>query len=282
MRVFYHFAKRFIAGESLEEMLPKATALREAHFETILDLLGENVARPEDAAQATDEYLHLLQALHAQGLSCTIAVKLTQLGLDIDQHLAQENLICLAAEAKRLGGFVEVDMEGSAYTRATLEVVTRTHQHIPTVGVALQAMLRRSAGDLTALLAERIRVRLVKGAYKEDREIAYQRREDVCEAFLRLAEMLLRDGAMPAIGTHDEALIGRVKQLAEQYGRSRDDFEFQLLYGVRPSVQQTLRDDGWRVRLYLPYGNAWMPYVMRRLRERKENVWFVVKNMFRH
>lgn len=281
MRLLYPFAKRFIAGESLDEALPKVAALAARGFAVTLDLLGESVANREAAAGAVREYVLLLQALQARGLECNISIKLTQLGLDIDPGLTREHLLCIVAEAARVGGFVRVDMEGSRYTGATLDLVRQVHRQIPCVGAVIQAMLRRSADDIAALCAEGIRVRLVKGAYKEPADVAWQRKPEVDAQFRTLAESLLRHGVAPAIATHDAAIIADLQARVAGNGVARDTFEFQMLYGIRADLQERLRADGWRLRLYIPYGAAWKAYVLRRLRERKENVWFVVKNLFR-
>ena len=281
MRVFYHFAKRFIAGESVEEMLPKVQKLVAEGFSTSIDLLGENVNSREKAEAATRDYLLLLQALHAHGLECNISVKLTNLGYDIDPQFARQNLARLVAEAKRLDGFVRVDMEGSAYTNATLELVAEVHRQIPAIGTVVQAMLRRTPSDVAQLCSESVRVRLVKWAYKESADIAHQAMPQIRQQFQVLVEKLLLSGNYPAIATHDEALITYTKELAKKLNIAPDAFEFQMLYGIRTSLQEQLRQEGWRVRVYVPYGSSWFAYVMRRMRERKENVWFVVKNLFR-
>lgn len=281
MRLLYPLARRFIAGESLDEALPKVTALASCGFAVTLDLLGESVAGRTAAEAAVREYLLLLQALHAQGVECNISIKLTQLGLDIDPGLAREHLLRIVSEAARVGGFVRVDMEGSRYTGVTLDLVRQVHRQIPCVGAVIQAMLRRSPEDIATLCAEGIRVRLVKGAYKEPADVAWQRKPEVDAQFRTLAGYLLRHGAFPAIATHDASLIAEVQRLAQQDGATREVFEFQMLYGIGADLQEQLRREGWRVRLYIPYGDAWKAYVLRRLRERKENVWFVVKNLFR-
>jgi proline dehydrogenase len=278
--VLYHLAKRFIAGESIEVALPKVQLLAANGFLTTLDCLGENIKDVSGTDAATSEYLLLLRALHEHGLDCNISVKLSQLGLAMKPQLARDHLMRIVGEAKRLGGFVEIDMEGSEHTSATLEIVAEVHRQIPAIGVAIQAMLRRSKIDIASLCAERVRVRLVKGAYKENRRAALQRSQEIQDQFILLMEQLLREGNCPAIATHDEYLIETTKTMAQRFGLKPDAFEFQMLYGVRPRLQESLRAEGWRTRIYVPYGNAWTHYLWRRLRERKENVWFVMKSMF--
>lgn len=281
MRVLYPLAKRFIAGESLEETVPKARALAAQGFALTLDLLGESVGTRAGAEAAVHEYLLLLQRLQADGLDCNISIKLSQLGLAMDGGLAERHLLRLASEAQRLGGFVRVDMEGSAYTSATLAAITAVHRQVPVVGAVIQCMLRRSRDDIRQLCRDGIRVRLVKGAYREPAALAYQRREEIHAEFLWMARYLLTHGTRPAFGSHDPAILTAIHALCQELGCSVQHCEWQFLYGVRRDLQAQVRAAGWPVRIYVPYGSAWMPYVMRRMRERKENVWFVVKNLFR-
>lgn len=278
--MFYYLAKRFIAGEDFSATVPNLEALSSAGFALTVDLLGESVDTREAAIAATNEYLMLIEQLAERGIDCHISIKLTQLGLDIDEALARDQLFRLAVHAHERGGFVRVDMEGSDYTGQTLQIVGEVHRQVPCVGTVLQSMLHRSKEDLEALCAERVPVRLVKGAYKESAEYALQKRQDICANFLRLSHMLLASGNAAAIATHDPEVIAAVQQQAVELGLARDQVEFQFLYGVRRDLQQQILREGWKVRIYTPYGDAWMPYVMRRMRERKENVWFVVKNLF--
>jgi proline dehydrogenase len=281
MSLLYQFAKRFVAGETLEEMLPKVQALAAEGFAITADLLGESVDTREATETAAREYLLLLQALTDAGLEPHISIKLSQLGLTFDRDLARAHLLRIVSEAHRLNGYVCVDMEGSDHTGATLALVAEVHRQVPCIGTVLQSMLRRTPQDLDALLAEGIPLRLVKGAYKEPAAVAYQRTSEICEQFQVLAIRLLERGRKPAIGTHDEELIRAVQHAMDQLDMAKEAFEFQFLYGIRRDLQEELLADGWRVRLYVPYGNAWAPYFYRRLRERKENVWFVMKNLFR-
>lgn len=281
MHLLFPFAKRFIAGERLDQAVAKASRLAAQGFRVTLDHLGENVADRAMARVATEEYLTGLQALHAHRLDCNISIKLTQIGLDIDRTFCRDNLRRIVQTAAPLQGFVRVDMEGSAYTEATLDLVSDVHHALPHVGVVIQAMLRRSRADIERLIAERIPVRLVKGAYNEPAAIAYRDRREVERQFAELLERLLPSGVRTAVATHDATLIDRAKAIAKAHRLGSSDFEFQMLLGVRESLQRQLVAEGRRVRVYMPYGAAWLPYVVRRLRERKENCWFVVRNLFR-
>lgn len=281
MHLLFPFAKRFIAGERLGQAVAQAARLTADGFRITLDHLGENVTDRAMARAAVEDYMTGLEALHTHRLECNISIKLTQIGLDIDRVLCRDHLQRIVREAARLQGFVRVDMEGSAYTEATLDAVSEAHRTAPNVGVVIQAMLRRSPADVARMIAERIPVRLVKGAYKEPAAIAYQDRRDLEEKFAELLEQLLPSGVYTAVGTHDAALIDRAKTIAKAHGLTPNDFEFQMLLGIRPSLQRALLAEGWRVRIYCPYGAAWLPYVVRRLRERRENCWFVVRNLFR-
>lgn len=278
--MFYWMAKRFIAGENLDDALPNFKVLNGEGFSTTIDLLGESVKNKVDAEEAVRSCLLLLQALADHGIERNISIKLTQLGLDIDASFAQENLLRIVSEATRLNGFVRVDMEGTKHTQATIDMVCDVHRSLPAVGTVLQAMLRRTPADLERLMAQGIRVRLVKGAYKESEKNAYQNMDEIRAAYLNLSRILLKNGNFPAIATHDELLLTGVKKISEELGIAPHQFEFQMLYGIRQSIQLRLMQEGWGVRIYVPYGDSWMPYVMRRMRERKENVWFVVKSIF--
>ncbi|MBI4238074.1 MAG: proline dehydrogenase family protein [Deltaproteobacteria bacterium] len=280
MRLLYPLAKRFIAGQRLEEALPHVSALAARGFRTTLDLLGESVSDRRMAAVALDGYLQLIETLHTCGLECNISVKLTQLGLDIDRELAGTHLMRLVNAVAGVHGFLRVDMEGSAYTQATLDLVVAAHRSYPGVGTVLQAMLYRSEADVETLCRERVPIRLVKGAYKEPPALAFQRKEEVDHHYVLLMERLFKMAEHPAIATHDERIVAHALRLVTELGVSRTAFEFQMLYGIARQRQDQLLHDGWPVRIYVPYGNAWFAYVVRRLRERKENLWFVAKHLF--
>ncbi|MBI2346825.1 MAG: proline dehydrogenase family protein [Deltaproteobacteria bacterium] len=279
--ILFPLARRFIAGQSLEGAFPKVLAIAGNGFRITLDCLGENVTDRGMVEGAARDYLLALQALAARGLDCNISIKLTQIGLDIDEELCREQLHRITAEAARLKGFVRVDMEGSAYTERTLKLVQEVHRQLPCVGAVIQAMLKRSPLDVDLFIAAGIPVRLVKGAYKEPATIALADKRAVDRQFIELMERLLADDGYHAIATHDAPIIAHAKAIAKARGLAPDRFEFQMLLGIRESLQQQLLAEGWRVRVYIPYGSAWLPYVLRRVRERKENLWFVLKNVLK-
>lgn len=282
-RIARRLASRFVAGETVAEALAAARRLVDQGLATTLDLLGESVARPEDAARASDGVAGLIDALQAAGLPVNVSVKLSQLGILLDPGLGRRHVERLLDRARAAGGFVRIDMEGSDLTERTLalcegELLGRYGGH---VGVVLQSMLRRTDADLDRLLAAGARIRLVKGAYLEPPEIAYPAKREVDAAFRRQAERLLEHGVAPALATHDERLIEAAIAFAADRGIAGDRFEFQMLYGVRRDLQRSLVARGFRVRVYVPFGGQWYPYLMRRLAERPANLAFVVGNLFR-
>ena len=280
-------ARRFIAGERLDEALAVLSALNRRDLATTLDLLGEDVTTPALAAASADAYLGILGALRAlpvsgapPGLDNNLSLKLTQLGLAVDPGLCGRLLRRILDSAAPM--FVRIDMESSAHTSATLALFEDLWaEGRRNVGVVIQAYLYRSPGDVERLNALGARVRLVKGAYDEPASAAYPRKRDVDAAFARLAATLLRGGTYAAIATHDERLIGRVRRLAEAARIGRDRFEFQMLYGIRRDLQTALRGQGYRVRVYVPFGGEWYPYFMRRLAERPANIGFVLRSVLR-
>ena len=272
-------AARFVAGETLDHALTAVQDVNEAGLTASLDHLGENVTTPAEAQAAADDAKEILRAIAAQNLRANISCKLTQFGLDLSHDLALGLMAAIVAEAASLGTFVRVDMEGSKYTQATLDIVRQIHDMHADVGTVIQSMLYRGEEDIRALTRDGIRIRLVKGAYLEPPSIAYPDKRDVDENYRRLSELLLRDGEYPAFGTHDEAIIGWIENKARELGRGADTFEFQMLYGIRRDLQHQLTRDGFNVRIYVPYGKHWYPYFMRRLAERPANIWFVLKNL---
>jgi proline dehydrogenase len=274
-------ASRFIAGENLEEALHVIRRVNAEGFTVTLDCLGESVHKPAEAEAACRTYLDLLNRLAAEKLNSHVSVKLTQLGLAIDEELARRNLASLAESAARHRNFVRVDMEGSAFTDATLRVFYALDAPRDEVGIAIQAYLRRTKADVQELLKHGARIRLVKGAYNEPAEIAFPLKRDVDENFRRLTEKLLASGNYHAIATHDERIIATTKSFASTRGISPQNFEFQFLYGIRRDLQQQLIQQGWRVRLYIPYGREWYAYFMRRLAERPANLFFLMRNLIR-
>lgn len=281
VRLLFIFAKRFIAGESLEEALPVIRKKKKEGFFTTTDILGESVASADDAKNKAEEYCSLIKTLKDEGLDKNISIKLTQLGLDISTQLCYENVCKILDVASANDTFIRVDMEGSAYTERTLELVHRWHEGYPKVGAVIQSMLKRSPRDVEKLIKSGISVRLCKGAYKEPYDIAFKRRTDVDFQYAEITSHLLSSGIYHGIATHDEKLINHVKEYVTYHGLSKDSFEFQMLLGIRSKLQRDLVKEGWKVRLYCPFGNSWLPYTLRRLRERKENLWFVAKNLVR-
>jgi proline dehydrogenase len=275
---------RFVAGITLEQGMEAARALHAAGMAATIDHLGENVTNAVEAGAAAQSYHELLDAIHAQGLDPNVSCKLTNFGLDIDAPLCRDLVCALVTHAARLNGFVRIDMEGSSYTQRTLDLVSHLHASLrekAAVGAVIQSCLRRSQTDVEQLCSAGVRVRLVKGAYKEPAAIAFVRKPEVDANFLRLAKVLLKSGLYPAIATHDSRILDEVAAFAGQENISQDAFEFQMLYGVRRDLQQRLVRAGWRVRVYVPFGAEWYPYFMRRLAERPANIWFVAKSLLR-
>ncbi len=275
------FAKRFIAGVTLADALNALAKLKSQGLATTLDHLGESVASAAEAEVATEQYIVMLKALKERGLDRNVSLKLTQLGLEIDPELCVKNLERVVAVAEEMHGFVRVDMEGSGETDGTLEAVRSVRRsRVSPVGAVLQAMLHRTSDDMVELIKREIPIRLCKGAYKEPPNIALQRMEDVQKRFLALAKRLLTTGHYHAIATHDRLLIDEIKRFSEEHGITKDRFEFQMLLGIRPKLQRRLAEEGYTVRVYVPFGRSWVPYTWRRLRERKENMLFFVKHLF--
>ena len=276
------FARRFIAGESVEEAIDASRILGAKGFLVSLDYLGESVATLELADAATRDYLTIIDRVVASGVERNLSLKLTQLGLDIDQATALDNLRRILGPAGTHGFFVRIDMENSPYTDATLDVIdTLWGLGCHHVGTVIQSCLTRSPGDIDRLNALGVRVRLVKGAYRESKTVAYRTMAEVDAAFIDLARRLLDHNPYPAIATHDPLMIDAVKAHARGQGIGQDRFEFQMLYGIRRDLQASLLAEGYRVRVYVPFGKQWFPYFMRRLGERPANVAFVVKGILR-
>ncbi len=276
------FARRFIAGESIAEAIAAARVLQQRGLLVTLDHLGENVTTLDEAAAATREYLHIAETMTAAGIERNISLKLTGLGLDVDTARAIDNLRTILQRTEAAGFFVRLDMESSHYTSATLDIIeTLWREGHRGLGVVLQAALRRSERDLDRMNSLGVRVRLVKGAYTEPRAIAYQRKADVDAAYERMMRVLITAGHYPAIATHDQSMIAKTRQWAAESGVAPDRFEFQMLYGIRRDLQVSLVREGYRVRIYIPFGREWFPYFMRRLGERPANVMFVVRSLLR-
>lgn len=263
--------RRFVAGETLDEELAVARRLHAEGYLVSLDHLGENVATESEAGASAEAIRQALERL--DGLQATVSIKLTQFGLDLGHELCLRNVEPLARKARELGTRVEIDMESTAYTERTLEIVEQLHRSHGAVRAVIQAYLFRSEADIRRLNALGVPVRLCKGAYQEPDELAMQEKAEVDASYLRLAKLLLDEGVDPAIASHDERMI----EVARGYPKDR--FEYQMLYGVRRELQVQLIREGYRLRLYVPYGDAWYPYFMRRLAERPANVWFVLRSL---
>ena len=275
-------ASRFVAGETIESAIAAAKILNKDGTRVSLDSLGESVASREETIEARDEVIRILDAIASTGVDGNVSLKFTQLGLDIDRALCIENMSQILSRAKDLDIFVRIDMEGSAYTGRTLQLYEELHETFGNVtGVVIQSYLLRSANDIESLIARRARVRLVKGAYAEPPELAYQDMKEVRSSYVELMKRLLDEGNYPGIATHDERLIERAVRYVEEKGIPTERFEFQMLYGVRRDLQKKLRSQGFNVRVYIPFGCNWYPYMMRRLAERSTNVAFMVASVLK-
>jgi proline dehydrogenase len=274
-------SRRFVAGEELNDAIEATRVLNKRHLQAALDHLGENVADAKEAKAAAQGYIAALECIKSTGVDANISIKLTALGLDIDQELCEENVCSILECAKRSSIFVCIDMEASPYTERTIDMTLRMHQQFEHVGTVVQSYLFRSKKDIEQLIAQGVRVRLVKGAYKEPKEVAFQEKSEVDQNYVRLMMMLLARGNFPAIASHDEAITNMACKYARDTGISKDRFEFQMLYGIRRDLQDKLVREGYNVRVYVPYGTQWYPYLMRRMAERPANLMFVLSNALR-
>jgi proline dehydrogenase len=282
MRHPHSFARRFVAGETIAEAMTAAHALEKRGLMVTVDLLGERVTQAGPALAATHAYVDVIKTAAAEGISRNLSVKLTQIGLDVDRATATDHLRRILDAADQADFFVRIDMESSAYTDQTFEIFNSLWGiGCRNIGVVIQACLRRSEGDVKHINALGARVRLVKGAYREPRDVAFQKKEDVDAQFVTLMRLLLADGTYPAIATHDTAMIDATRQFADAHGLDKSRFEFQMLFGIRRDLQTSLAAAGHPFRVYLPFGKEWFPYFMRRLGERPANVGFVLKNLIR-
>jgi proline dehydrogenase len=282
-RLAKHFAKRFVPGETLDEALEVVRALNGRGITASLDLLGESVTNEREARAARDEYLQILDRIHQFRLDANVSVKLTAMGLDIDHELCVAVMQDILTRAQQYDSFVRIDMEASAYTDITLKLFEE--RFFPTykanVGVVLQSYLYRTFADVEHMDALRARVRICKGAYKEPPAVAYPEKKDVDANYVKCMRELMLRGNYPGIATHDPAMINEAKRWAKEQGIAKDRFEFQMLYGVRRDLQQALVREGYRMRVYVPFGTQWYPYLMRRLAERPANVAFITGNVIR-
>ncbi|HXZ29076.1 MAG TPA: proline dehydrogenase family protein [Terriglobales bacterium] len=277
-------SRRFVAGETIDDGMQATAAVNALGMSVSLDNLGENVTNPEEAKASAATYHKLLDEIAARRLDANVSMKLTHMGLDVDEALARELVSGLVAKAASQNSFVRIDMEGSPYTQRTLDFVRELHRrpgHAGHVGAVIQSYLMRSEKDVEDLLGERIRIRLCKGAYKEPHSIAFQKKRDVDACFVKLSRMLLKSGVYHGIATHDERIIRQTIEFARAEKIAPESFEFQMLHGIRRDLQQALIKEGWRMRVYIPFGSEWYPYFMRRLAERPANVFFILKNLFR-
>lgn len=274
-------ALRFVAGETIDDAIAAIRTLNANGILATIDHLGENVATEADARRAAKDYLDALERIGHEAVKSHASLKLTQLGLDIGVDTCRENVAEIVRKAKAIGTFIRIDMESAEYTERTLEVYRSLHGQFDNVGIVIQAYLYRSRDDIAALCNEGANVRLCKGAYKEPSDKAFPKKADVDANYVALAETLLSRGRHTAIATHDPKMIDAAKAYTAAHDIPRDRFEFQMLHGIRRDLQQQLAAEGYTVRVYVPYGTEWYPYLMRRLAERPANVWFILRNLFR-
>ena len=280
-RNFFFLAKRFVAGETIDSAIHAVRELNSEGMSATLDFLGEDVFEREAAIKTRDEYITMLDAIRTTGVDTNVSVKLTAMGLLVDEDFALDNLCRILEQAQRnRDPFVRIDMEGSSVTDATLRVFERAFKLHKNVGIVLQAYLKRTHADVDRVIELGARVRLCKGAYNEPPEIAYKEMSEIRENYLALAKELLSRGHYPALATHDRELIGSLREFIVQQGISSDKFEFQMLYGCRPQLQRELVADGYRMRVYIPFGTHWAGYFYRRVMERRENAIFALSSMF--
>ena len=279
-------SSRFVAGNQVEDAIRVASELNRKNITVSVDNLGENVTNVEEARASAQLYHQLLDQMAANQLKANISLKLTHMGLDVDEQLARDLVSGLVEKAASMSppNFVRVDMEGSPYTQRTLDFVHELHRMPGNgghVGTVIQSYMLRAEADVEKLLDDRIRIRLCKGAYKEPPDVAFQKKSDVDANYIKLMKMLLKSGVYHGLATHDEKIINEAKAFATRENIPRDAFEFQMLHGIRRDLQQSLVRDGWRMRVYVPFGTEWYPYFMRRLAERPANLIFFIRNFFR-
>jgi len=277
---------RFVAGTQVDDALRVTQKVNQSGLSVSVYNLGENVTNADEARASARLYHQMLDEISSRKLNANVSLKLTHMGLDVDEKLARDLVTGLVAKAATMNpqNFVRVDMEGSPYTQRTLDFVHELHRmpgHAGVVGAVIQSYMRRAESDIEKLLAERIRIRLCKGAYKEPDEIAFQKKSEVDANYVRLMKVLMKSGVYHGLATHDEKIIQQAKSFAAQEHIPPDAFEFQMLYGIRRDLQRRLVREGWRMRVYVPFGTEWYPYFMRRLAERPANALFLARNLFR-
>ena len=285
-RIGQRTSARFVAGKEVADAIRVAAAVNQMGASVSIDNLGENVTNAEEARESAHLYYNLLDEIAVRKLNANVSLKLTHMGLDVDEAMAYEIVRGLVAKAASMTpkNFVRVDMEGSPYTQRTLDFVHELHRvpgNAGCVGAVIQAYMRRAEADIEKLLSERIRIRLCKGAYKEAEDIAFQKKAEVDANYVKLMKILMKSGVYHGLATHDEAIIKEAKTFATRENIPRNAFEFQMLYGIRRDLQQQLVKDGWGMRVYIPFGTEWYPYFMRRLAERPANALFIAKNLLR-
>jgi proline dehydrogenase len=274
-------SRRFVAGETLDDAIEATRALNSRKLHVSLDHLGENVTDAKEALVAAQDYIAILDRIKQTGVDANISIKLSALGLDISPELCEQNVCQILECAQPFAIFVRIDMEGSAYTPQTVDITLRMHKQFEHVGTVIQSCMHRSKQDVEELVAQGVRVRLVKGAYKEPDAVAFQQKSEVDQNYVRLMMQLLLHGNYPALATHDEAIINAACKYTRDNGIDKTAFEFQMLYGIRRDLQQKLVSQGYQVRVYVPYGSQWYPYLMRRMAERPANLIFVMSNAVR-
>ena len=279
-------SSRFVAGTQVEDALRVTQTVNQKGLSVSVDNLGENVTNADEARASAQLYHQMLDEISSRQLNANVSLKLTHMGLDVDEKLARNLVTGLVAKAAAMNprNFVRVDMEGSPYTQRTLDFVHELHRmpgHAGAVGAVIQSYMRGAEQDIEGLLAKRIRVRLCKGAYKEPEEIAFQKKSEVDANYVHLMKILMKSGVYHGLATHDEQIINQAKIFATQENIPREAFEFQMLYGIRRDLQRRLVREGWRMRVYIPFGTEWYPYFMRRLAERPANVFFIARNLLR-
>jgi proline dehydrogenase len=281
MKLLAFLAKRFVVGETMDKAIMGVKKMNEKKIKCTLDILGEDIHEKSDAESLANDYITLLEEIKKKKLESHVSLKLTMMGLAIDKDFCLKNVERIVKKAKELKNFVRVDMEGSDVTQVTLDIFYALYKKYPqNVGIVLQAYLFRTEKDVQEVIKKKARLRLCKGAYKEPKAIAYKKMEDIRANFLKLTKMLLDKGNYPAIATHDKVLINQVLDYIKEKKIKKDKYEFQMLYGIQRALQEKLASEGYNVRVYVPYGTAWLKYTYRRLREKKENVFFVMKHFF--
>ncbi len=281
LKIFRETAWRFVAGEKIEDAIRAARELNLQGIKVTMDLLGENTLSQDDASRTTEEILALVERIHAEKIDGNVSIKLTQLGLDLGLDICRQNLMAILKRAAALGIFIRVDMEDSSCTQRTLDIVLRVHREIAGVGTVIQAYLYRSEKDVRLLIENGVGIRLCKGAYLEPATVAFKKKRDTDENFIKLMKLMLPTGLRHGIATHDEIMIAATKQFAAEKNIPKDHVEFQMLYGIRRDLQQQLAREGYGMRIYIPYGARWYPYFMRRLAERPANLIFIFRNLFK-